>query len=90
MELCSEGSLDKYLFKRKYLNRSFSFIVINQLLQGVQYLHLNGLVHRDLKPGNILINKKERLIKIGDFGLSARINDEIQYGKIGTPSYIAP
>jgi len=40
------------------LNRSFAFIVIDQLLHGVQYLHLNGLVHRDLKPGNILINKK--------------------------------
>jgi serine/threonine protein kinase len=30
------------------------------------------------------------LIKIGDFGLSARLNEDIQYGKIGTPSYIAP
>lgn len=37
-----------------------------------------------------MINKKERLIKIGDFGLSTSINEDIQYGKIGTPSYIAP
>jgi translation initiation factor 2-alpha kinase 3 len=58
MELCNEGSLDRYLQKRKNINRDFAFIIFDQLLNGVNYLHLNGLIHRDLKPGNILINKK--------------------------------
>ncbi len=60
------------------------------MLKGVDYLHSNGLVHRDLKPANIMISLKERLIKIGDFGLSAKLTEDIQMGKIGTPSYIAP
>jgi serine/threonine protein kinase len=46
-----------------------------------------------LKPGNILLNKERKTIKIGDFGLSALINNQNSTffdEKVGTPSYIAP
>jgi len=47
--------------------------IMNQILQGMKYLHEKSIVHRDIKCANILINKKGE-VKIGDFGL-ARIID---------------
>lgn len=46
-----------------------------QMFQGLAYLHLNNLVHRDLKPDNILLNEKND-IKITDFGWSRKIENE--------------
>lgn len=53
------------------LVRSFT----NQVLIGVQYLHSKGVVHRDIKGGNILVDNTGG-VKIGDFGISQRINEE--------------
>ena len=61
-----------------------------QLIEGVTYLHEIGIVHRDLKLGNVFLNSKMQL-KIGDFGLSARVKQrERRYTTCGTPNYIAP
>lgn len=61
------------------------------LCRGVGYLHNQGVVHRDLKPGNIFIEHGH--LKIGDYGLSRRISgserDELSRG-VGTPYYMAP
>lgn len=46
-----------------------------QIFQGLAYLHLNNLVHRDLKPDNILLNEKNE-IKITDFGWSRKIESK--------------
>lgn len=65
---------------------------IRQLAEGVSALHAGGLLHRDLKPGNVLVDRQGR-VKILDFGLveelaTAATGDEPTVA--GTPAYMAP
>jgi len=48
------------------------------MMQAINYCHKNGICHRDLKPENyLLVNKKDDLIKIIDFGLSSFFLEEL-------------
>jgi len=59
-------------------------------MQGISYLHANGIVHRDIKLDNILLDGKGN-VKIGDFGVSKKITqNELLFEQCGTPAYIAP
>ncbi|XP_076029717.1 serine/threonine-protein kinase Chk1-like [Oratosquilla oratoria] len=64
-----------------------------QLVSGVEYLHAQGVAHRDLKPKNLLLTE-DRVLKIGDFGLSAEFlsgGEEVYLrGADGSRSYMAP
>ncbi len=64
---------------------------ISQIVKGLIYIHSQGIIHRDLKLGNVLINDQMDA-KICDFGLSTRIKAEGDVKKTicGTPNYIAP
>ena len=61
--------------------------LFNQILEGVYYLHLKGIAHRDLKLENIYVTQDYQ-IKIGDFGFAT---DKKTSRKLsGTESYISP
>lgn len=62
--------------------------IIYQILCGVKYIHSARVIHRDLKPGNILVNS-QGLIKICDFGLARGINEDTESERIKITRYVA-
>jgi serine/threonine protein kinase/WD40 repeat protein len=67
--------------------------LLKQIAEAVQYAHEHGVIHRDLKPGNVLLDKQGRP-RVTDFGLAKRVqsaSDLTGTGQIlGTPSYMPP
>ncbi|XP_077575861.1 serine/threonine-protein kinase PLK1 [Stigmatopora nigra] len=91
LELCKRRSLLELHKRRKAVTEPEARYYMMQLLRGVQYLHKNCIIHRDLKLGNIFLND-EMDVKIGDFGLATKIEYDGERKKTlcGTPNYIAP
>ena len=85
MEYAPYGDLFSYIQERKRKNKSISYrsikYVICSISKGLRDLHRNNIIHRDIKPCNILICKGKK-IKIADFGISRIVE--------GTPYYICP
>ncbi|KAL0391283.1 UNVERIFIED_CONTAM: Cyclin-dependent kinase G-2 [Sesamum latifolium] len=71
-----ENDLARFMATRRQpLHPNEVKCMMKQLLEGVKFLHENGVMHRDLKPSNILINKKGDL-KICDFGMSRQFKSK--------------
>ena len=71
MELCEHQTLKDAIEKGKFdddKDDKLKWRLISQILEGVKYIHDNGYIHRDLKPGNIFLDENND-VKIGDFGL---------------------
>eukprot|EP00096_Caligus_rogercresseyi_P012494 TRINITY_DN5246_c0_g1_i2.p1 TRINITY_DN5246_c0_g1~~TRINITY_DN5246_c0_g1_i2.p1 ORF type:complete len:934 (-),score=274.94 TRINITY_DN5246_c0_g1_i2:55-2856(-) len=82
MQLCQKESLKDWLASGGTLSLPSSsrlqeaIQIFHQICLGVEYFHKMGLIHRDLKPGNIFFSKSDGTIKIGDFGLVTHIELE--------------
>jgi predicted RNA-binding Zn-ribbon protein involved in translation (DUF1610 family) len=91
MELVDHGSLDDLIEQRKSLPEEQVVEAGIQVAKGLRAAHAKGLIHRDVKPANILF-ADEHTAKIGDFGL-AGVAAETGEGRReiwGTPYYVAP
>lgn len=60
-----------------------------QLSDALAYAHSHKILHRDIKPGNIMINQDDQ-VKVADFGLARPITGEAEENPFGTPDYAAP
>jgi len=89
MELVDRGSLDDLIEEKKRLPEELVLETGIQAAKGLRAAYAKGLIHRDVKPANILF-ADEHTAKIGDFGL-AGVAAEASGGEIwGTPYYVAP
>ena len=94
MEYVEGKTLYDDLSKGKIFNETEAIDVIIQVAKALAHAHAQGLIHRDVKPKNIMINK-EGVVKLADMGLARETSDikaaKHEQGKaFGTPYYIAP
>ncbi len=88
MEYMNGGSLQDLVDKGGSNDEELLAKVAYNILRGLHYLHRQGKIHRDIKPGNLLINTKN-FVKIADFGLAASL-DRVKPQTVGTNRYIPP
>ena len=93
MEYIEGSTLTSIISKKKTLSISDILFIGAQVSSGLQAAHSQGLVHRDIKPGNIMITPKGK-VKVTDFGIVSLQNEESDITKtgsiLGTASYISP
>ncbi|NXM40280.1 E2AK2 kinase, partial [Gymnorhina tibicen] len=91
MEFCEQGTLENWIEKNREDQKYYAMAQNKflQILKGVEYIHSENLIHRDLKPQNIFISHDDK-IKIGDFGLLTSVAFETLTENKGTTSYMAP
>ena len=86
LEYCNGGDLSKYISSDNTNNNNRYF---SQILSGLEYLYENNILHRDIKPQNILIHNND--IKISDFGFAKAFEkNELITTFCGSPLYMAP
>ena len=90
MEYISGGNLQNFVKKRRKLCEKTAKILFRQLIQGIKYIHSKGIVHRDIKLENILLDLNN-IVKICDFGVG-KITEKGHklLDQCGTPVYMAP
>ena len=73
MELCTYGTLQDLMYRRVRLTEPEVRYFMIQILDSIEFLHSNLLIHRDLKLANIFLQSRFRT-KIGDFGVAVQLS----------------
>lgn len=92
LDYASGGELFDFITLNQFLNEQDAGRLFAQLIEGVDYLHRQGVVHRDLKLENLLLDKEKNLV-ISDFGFSCgfkELKDRLMKTSCGSPCYAAP
>jgi len=88
MDYVAGGTLISHLRKQAKFSAEHTRFYAAQIVMALQYLHQLGIVYRDLRPENLLLDTSGYM-KMVDFGYAKRIND-VTWTLVGTPEYLAP
>ena len=86
---CENGSLHSICKNFGKFPENLVALYINQVLQGLVYLHEQGVIHRDIKGANILTTK-EGLVKLADFGVATKTSALSDVAVVGSPYWSIP
>lgn len=93
-DLLLGGELFNDIMNREFYSEVDAGYCMQQILEGLAYCHRNNVIHRDVKPENLLLNSKEKnpIIQVADFGLAVRVlvKERSWYGFVGTAGYLSP
>ena len=90
MEYCENGELFDLILGKHKLSEEEAAYFYYQIINGLEYIHMNNIIHRDLKPENLLLTKNN-ILKIIDFGLSNyNTDDNLLSTPCGSPCYASP
>ncbi len=93
MEFMTGGSVQDLLLREKKIPAETAVRMILDAARGLEYAERKGILHRDIKPDNLMIGETG-VVKLGDLGLARRAAEEVKPEErdvvIGTPHYIAP
>ncbi|MBX3442184.1 MAG: protein kinase [Planctomyces sp.] len=93
MQYVSGGSLEKRLADEGLLTPAAALRIALQIAKGLSAAHSQGLIHRDIKPGNILLESGLERVLLTDFGLARAVDDATLTNSgfiAGTPQYMSP
>eukprot|EP01135_Chromosphaera_perkinsii_P004071 Nk52_evm2s268 gene=Nk52_evmTU2s268 len=90
MEYADGGTLAQYL---EVLDQDMAetevLVMLRQMVEALQHIHMNSIMHRDLKTANVFLTK-EGVVKLGDFGIAKLMTETCANTVLGTPYYISP
>jgi serine/threonine-protein kinase len=92
MKLLEGKSLDTILKERDRLELAETIAMLDQVADALDYAHLHGVIHRDVKPGNIVLDERGR-VTVTDFGIAKEIQEASASASghlLGTPFYMSP
>ena len=90
MELVKGRNLESIMNHYGAFSQKKTIEILRQIAYGLGAMHCAGIVHRDIKPNNLVLDDKTGLVKISDFDLVQHEWDSISATIEGTPIYIAP
>jgi serine/threonine protein kinase len=93
MDLVRGGSVEQLAAEHGGLPASYVAVLLDQLLQALDAVHAAGVVHRDVKPANLLLEPGGPHLRLGDFGVAVALDDVRLTrgpGVVGTDGYMAP
>lgn len=72
------------------IKESFIWSIVHQLSEALLHLHNLGVIHRDVKAANVLLNKDKTLVTLADLNVAKVATNRFLHTQTGTPYYVAP